>query len=75
MDWLSKEPVFVSLLGSTGIYSAIFGVLESYDVHFTPRQVIAWTALFTLVGAAFARRQVTPISKALSVDVQKIGSL
>lgn len=70
---LAKEPVLLSLLGSTGVYSAIFGVLEAYNVQFTPRQIVAWTALFTVVGAALARRQVTPVAKGLSVDLAKVG--
>lgn len=72
-DFLRNEPILLSLLGSTGVVTALFSVLDSYEVHFTPKQVLAWTALVTAVGGAIARSQVRPLSKTLTVDLAKVG--
>ena len=56
-----SEPILMLIGGSAVLLPAIFEVLSSFDLAFTPRQTMALTSLVTIVAGVIARGRVSPV--------------
>ena len=65
------EPVLLSLLGSGGLWMALFALLNAFGHPLTPQQQTALLGVLTALGGLVGRSQVT--APDTLADIQKVN--